>query len=83
MDYLLWDEARVCQADLPEKSLEIWRLFQCILAGEDPIEIAIQIVERELLTPEELRAWVFWLKSNRPEPIKNRHIDKIRKRGRY
>tara|TARA_B100000963_G_scaffold335116_1_gene328951 strand:- start:88 stop:339 length:252 start_codon:yes stop_codon:yes gene_type:complete len=83
MDHLLWDEARVCQAGLPEKSLELWRLFQRIKAGEDPIEIAMDIVQRELLTPDELREWVFWLKSNRPQPLKNRPIDKIRKRGRY
>ena len=44
MDHLLWDEARVCQAGLPEKSLKIWRLFQRIKAGEDPTEIAIEIV---------------------------------------
>ena len=83
MDYLLWDEARVSQADMHGQSLQMWQLFQRIKAGEDPKNIAIEIVNQELLTPAGLREWVIWLKSNRPKPIENRHIDKIRKRGRY
>ena len=83
MDYLLWEEARVLQENMAEKKRQLWQLFQRIRHGEDPSQVASEIVFRELLTPTELREWVIWLKSNRPQPIKGRFIDKVRKRGRY
>jgi len=83
MDYLLWEEARVLRENMAENKLHLWQLFQQIRHGGNPSHVASEIVARELLTPCELREWVIWLKSNRPEPIKGRFIDKVRKRGRY
>ena len=74
-DYLLAPEQDL--VSLTEKQQFLWKSVRRLSNGEDPMDVARDIISAQLLSKSELRAWSSWLKKNPPK-LKKRPIDAYR-----
>ena len=65
MRYLLLSESEVQSVELTEKQSEIRDAVDRILSDEDPKLVARELLEREILTAEDINMMIDWIKTNR------------------
>jgi len=83
MDYLLWSKEEVRSGDLSEKQIFLWEAVQRVVHGADSHEAARHLIEKKVLSKEELTELIAWIKMNRPKPRKRRISQAFRRRGCY
>ena len=74
-EYLLFPEREV--SSLNQKQKLLWEAVRRISRGEEALVVARDIIDANILTKGELRAWSSWLKKNPPK-LKRRPIDVFR-----
>ena len=74
-EYLLFPEREALLLGPKEKLL--WESVRRLSKGEEVLVVAKDIIDANILTKGELRAWSSWLKKNPPER-KTRPIDVFR-----
>ena len=81
MRYLLLSESEVQSVELTEKQSEIRDAVDRILSDEDPKLVARELLEREILTAEDINMMIDWIKTNRGKRKSKGRFRSLRRRG--
>lgn len=82
MDYLLLSEVEVRSVDLSEKQLELRRAVQRIVADEEALDVARDLLERKVVSGTEIVEMMVWIKNNREQFQIKPRFKSLNKRGR-
>ena len=83
MEYLLLSEADALSVELTEKQRKLRLAVSRVLADEEPLAVAKEIIEEGLVSPEEIIEMITWIKQNRVRKPKKMRFKAIGGRGRY
>ena len=82
MDYLLLSEVEVRSVELSEKQLELRRAVQRIIADEDALSVAKELLSKKIVGGPEIVEMMKWIKDNRERFQIKPRFKSLNKRGR-
>ncbi len=82
MDYLLLSEIEVLSVELSDKQVELRSAVQRITADEDASGVAKDLLERSIVTREEIIQMMVWIKTNRERVQIKPRFKSLNKRNR-
>jgi len=81
MDYLLLSESEVRSVVLSEKQQVLRDAVNRILSDEDPMIVAAELLEKEIITAEDINEMVDWIKSRGGKRNEKGAFHYLRRRG--